>query len=90
MDSTKTGLVEIRSKFPTRMLVLLPMILLLFWVIAAAVVWWAYSISALIHGGYYEQHQAVNLVSKMGFLITALTSVVWVFRIVRDNGDQVE
>jgi hypothetical protein len=57
----------------------------LYWVISAVVLWWAYSISAEIRGGYYEKHQALELVVKMGLVITVLTSLVWLFRMVRDK-----
>lgn len=40
--------------------------------------WWSYDVSPPTRGGYYERHQALALVAKMGFVITALTSFVWV------------
>lgn len=59
--------------------ILLPSFFLFYWGICAGVLWWAYDISPLIHGGYYERHQALLLVAKMALVVTILTSVVWVF-----------
>jgi hypothetical protein len=49
-----------------------------------AVLWWAYDISPLIRGGYYDRHQALRIVTKMGLVITVLTGFVWLFRMRRD------
>ena len=56
---------------------LLPVFFLMYWSVSALVLWWAYSISALIRGGFYEHHQALVLVTKMGLIITVLTSLAW-------------
>lgn len=45
--------------------ILLPILFLLYWSVSATVLWWAYDISPLIRGGYYERHQASVLVTKM-------------------------
>ena len=71
------------------MLLLLLIFFLLYWPISSAVLWWAYSIGASIQGGYYEKHQALGLVAKMGLLISVLTSFVWLFRLFRDKGSEV-
>jgi hypothetical protein len=59
--------------------VLLLMFFLLYWGMSAVVLWWSYDLSPLIRGGYYEHHQASLLVTKMGLIVTVLTSVVWLF-----------
>jgi len=56
---------------------LLPIFFLLYWILSAVVLWWAYSISPSIRGGYYEHHQALVLVAKMGLIVTVLTSLAW-------------
>jgi hypothetical protein len=56
---------------------LLPFLFPLYWTISALVLWWAYSIGASIRGGYYEPHQALVLVTKMGLIITTLTTLAW-------------
>lgn len=58
---------------------LLPTFFLLYWGVCAGVLWWAYDISPLIQGGYYQRHQALVLVTKMAFVVTVLTGVVWWF-----------
>jgi hypothetical protein len=63
--------------------ILLPIFFFLYWGVSACVLWWAYDISPLIRGGYYERHQALVLVTKMGFIVTVLTSVVWSFIMLR-------
>jgi hypothetical protein len=62
---------------------LLPVFFLLYWSASAGVLWWAYDISPLIRGGYYERHQALVLVTKMGLIVTVLTSFVWSFILIR-------
>jgi hypothetical protein len=61
--------------------ILLPIFFLLYWSISAAVLWWAYDISPLIRGGYYERQQALVLVMKMALIVTVLTGVLWSFLI---------
>lgn len=51
--------------------------LFLYWLIAAIVLWWAYDIGSLIRDGYYERNQAFSAVSKMGIIVTLLTSIIW-------------
>jgi hypothetical protein len=65
-------------------LLLLLFFFLLYWGISAAVLWWSYDIPALIHDRYYEERQVLVLVTKMGLIITVLTSVVWLFMLRRD------
>jgi hypothetical protein len=60
---------------------LLPIFFLFYWVVSALVLWRAYSISPSIRGGYYEHHQALVLVTKMGLIITVLTSFAWLLLI---------
>ena len=62
---------------------LLPILFLSYWSTSAGVLWWAYDISPLIRGGYYERHQALVLVTKMGLIVTVLTSFVWSFILIR-------
>ncbi len=64
---------------------LLPTFILVYWSISCAALWWAYNITALIRGGYYERGQALNLVWKMALIITALTGLVWLLRLVWDR-----
>jgi hypothetical protein len=45
------------------------------WAIAGLVTWWAYSISALIQGGYYKHGQAFLLVAGMLHTVQKLISV---------------
>ena len=59
-------------------LVSLLVFLSLYWGISGFVLWWSYDLNPLIRGGYYERHQALALVAKMGFIVTTLTSIVWV------------
>lgn len=60
---------------------------LLYWGICAGVLWWAYDISPLIQGGYYQPHQALALVTKMALVVTVLTGIVWWFIIRRRKTD---
>lgn len=87
MHTTNAGVSGARATFSTRVLLLLPIFFLWYWVISSVTLWWAYSISTLIRGGYYEKHQALELVVKMGLLVTVLTSFVWLFRIARDKSE---
>jgi len=51
--------------------------LFLYWLITAIVLWWAYDIGSLIRDGYYQRNQALSAVSKMGIIVTLLTSIIW-------------
>jgi hypothetical protein len=69
---------------------LLPIFFLLYWSTSAGVLWWAYDISPLIRGGYYERHQALMLVTKMGLIVTVLTSCVWSFILIRKRSSNTQ
>lgn len=49
----------------------------IYWCLSGAVLWWMYDIDPLIRGGFYERNQALVLVSKMGLIISVLTTIVW-------------
>jgi len=54
-----------------------------YWCITGIVLWWSYGISPLILGGYYQRDQALAIVAKMALIITVLTSLVWLFVMMR-------
>jgi len=45
--------------------------------------WWAYSVSMSIKGGYYQPDQARSLVAEMASIVTALTAIVWLMLTIR-------
>jgi hypothetical protein len=51
--------------------------LLLCWILSGVLLWWSYSITPLIRGGYYQLNRAVWLVAEMGLIVTILTTMVW-------------
>ena len=53
------------------------LLLVLYWALSCAVLWWAYDMGPLIRDGYYRQQQALELVGKMALILSILTSVVW-------------
>src|SRR5579872_314027 len=68
-----------RLQWNIRSVLLLVSLFGMYWCISAFVLWWAYSISAQIRGGYYEYSQALSLVEKMGLITTLVTSIAWLF-----------
>jgi hypothetical protein len=54
-----------------------------YWCIAGIVLWWSYDISPLILGGHYQRRQALAIVAKMALIVTVLTSLVWLFVMMR-------
>lgn len=50
----------------------------LFLPVAFAILWWAYSMDATVHGGARTYSQAVRLTASMACLTTALALIVWV------------
>ncbi len=53
--------------------------LLIYWLIAASALWKVYDIGPLISGGYLSHGQAISVVTKMGLLLTVLTSGAWIW-----------
>jgi hypothetical protein len=51
--------------------------LLLYWAITAAVLWWSYDFGPFIRGGHYEFDQALRLVCKMAAVVSILTFIAW-------------
>jgi hypothetical protein len=53
---------------------------LLYWCVAVAVLWWAYDMSPLVRGGFYNYSRALQLVMGMGLVLTIPTCVIWLLR----------
>lgn len=51
--------------------------LTIYWFLASATLWWAYSVSQLIQGGYYDRAEAISVVGRMALIVTVLTAVLW-------------
>lgn len=49
----------------------------LYYFLAAAVLWWAYDMSAFIRGGAVEYNSAVQLCREMGLIVTLLAMLAW-------------
>ena len=82
IPSLLSGAPEARTRNFLPLVALLP-VLGLYWFISGIVLWWAYEITHDIAIGHYQHHQALVLVAKMGLILTALTSVAWLFRLRR-------
>ena len=51
--------------------------LVLLWAIGAAVLWWAYSMSAFIKGGAYDKVSATRWVAEFSCILSAIVAAVW-------------
>jgi hypothetical protein len=51
----------------------------LLWLTSAAVLWWAYDMSASIRGGAYDQNAAKLWVIEFGCVLCGVAAVVWIW-----------
>jgi hypothetical protein len=70
---------EEHMKLEFRRLLLWMALLVVYWSLSCAILWWSYDVGPLINGGYFSRERAVLRVFEMGLIVTALTAVAWVW-----------